>query len=302
MDVQNFELQQLRMFWLLVKNGSFTETARVMHLTQSAISHGIQKLRRTVESDLFTRSGRGFRLTESGRVLYDACEIVFQTLEDSSERIALQKGQSIGTINFGATVEFGCTILMRHISGFMEAHPEITMNFYMSHELLVPLIHDDLDIIIDCKVHKRRDLACTTLFREKYVVVCAPAYRDLNRIESVSDLSNCTILSVDADLVWWRKFFLAVPEFQRPEIPNVICINHIRGIITAARTGLGVAFVPRYCILNDLRQGELVALYPQMELLEDRFAIYQKKTRSGLIRHRLLTEYLTRISPDEFGV
>ncbi len=65
---------------------------------------------------------------------------------------------------------------------------------------------------------------------------------------------------------------------------------------------MGVAFVPQYCILNELQTGELIILFPEIELLEDRFTIYQKAKKSVLVRHRLLTEYLVKISPIEFGV
>ncbi|MBN1880090.1 substrate-binding domain-containing protein [bacterium] len=132
-------------------------------------------------------------------------------------------------------------------------HPEIIMNFYMSHELITPLMNDDLDIIIDCKVHHHRGLRRVTLFREKYVVVCSGEYRSNIDIQSIDDLNRCAILSIDPDLAWWHHFIFSVPEFQRPSIQNVITINHIRGIITAVKAGIGVAFVPQYCVLNEIR-------------------------------------------------
>ena len=45
----------------------------------------------------------------------------------------------------------------------------------------------------------------------------------------------------------------------------------------------------------------LVLASPSKGPLEDRFALYQKAGKARLARHRLLTEYLERLTPEEFG-
>jgi hypothetical protein len=59
--------------------------------------------------------------------------------------------------------------------------------------------------------------------------------------------------------------------------------------------------VPRYSVLEELRRGDLVALFPQIRPTEDRFSIYQKKVKAGQEKLRLLTQYLQSLSPAEFG-
>ena len=55
-------------------------------------------------------------------------------------------------------------------------------------------------------------------------------------------------------------------------------------------------------MVDDLNRGTLVPLLPEIQLLEDRFSIYQKKAKAGLMRHRLLTEYLLSLKPQELGL
>ena len=298
----DFDLQQLKMFWTLVRTGSFTRTAHRLYRTQSAVSHAIRKLEQSAGSELLIRRGRSIELTEEGRHLFDACERAFGAIEEAAEAIAVRQGKSIGRLRMGSTVEFGCSILMRHMQPFMAAHPEIELAFQMSHDLIAPLLSDDLDIIIDCRVHNHASLERTVLFREKYVVACSPGYQCSCGIDQIEDLKRCAILSIDAEITWWHHFIYSIPEMQRPSFEKVIPIDHIRGIITAAKSGMGVAFVPLYSILNEIEQGELTVLFPDLELLEDRFIIYQKTKKSKLLRHRLLTEYLKNIKPSEFGV
>ena len=299
--IPDLDLQQLRMFWTLARTQSFTQTARKLYRTQSAVSHAIRKLEQSVGSKLFTRAGRTLRLTEEGRYLFQACEEAFGAIEAASEAISVRQGQTIGKLRVGATVEFGCSILMKHMHGFMESHPEIGMDFYMSHELITPLLNDELDIIIDCKMHHQPILQRNTLFRETYVVVCTGEYQNKLNISTLDDLGRCAILSLDAELTWWHHFIYSIPEVQRPSFEKIISINHIRGIITAAKSSIGVAFLPRYSILNEIDQGELRVLFPDLTLLEDRFVMYQKAKKSSLLRHKYFTHYLKGINPFEFG-
>ncbi len=299
--IDDLDLQQLRMFFVLARTRSFTRTGQQLFRTQSAVSHAIRKLEQTIGATLFHRTRRALFLTDEGECLFSACERLFGAIESAVEEIAARKGTSVGKLRVGATVEFGCTILMRHMRAFMESHPEIEMSFELHHELISRLMEDRLDIIIDCKEHALPSLKKTPLFREKYVVVCSKEYFSEYKPTTLDQLENCTILSMDQALTWWNNFCLTIPEDRRPTFRRLVPINHVRGIITAAREGIGVAFVPRYCVLNEIQNGELKVLFPDLELLEDRFVLYQKESRSGLLRNRLFTRYLLQIHPSEFG-
>jgi len=81
----------------------------------------------------------------------------------------------------------------------------------------------------------------------------------------------------------------------------MVTINHIRAMVVAAEHGLGVALVPRYCVVAELFDGRLQRLFPDLRMYEDRFVLYQKRCKAELERHRLLTDYLTSLQPAEFG-
>ncbi len=295
------DLPQLRTFFTLAQTGSFTACARRLNRTQSAISHAMAKLEAQAGAALLDRRGRSLVLTEEGRRLYQACEQVFATLEAAAEDLRRDGSQGRGRIRLGVTVEFGSSILMKHIRPFLTAHPGLEIDFTLDHELLAPLLRDDLDLIIDCVDHALPDLKKTPLFRETYVVACAPAVRRAHRIRVPADLGRCPVLSIDKRGTWWNRFLLALPEDRQPTFKRIIEVNHIRAMINAAVEGLGILIVPQYAVLDELARGELVPLFPAIRPAEDRFAVYQKRAKAGLERHRLLTAYLQTLHPSEFG-
>ena len=292
------DLYQLRAFFALAQTGSFTRAGARLNLTQSAISHSLSKLEGSVGTVLMERR-RDLRLTGDGRRLFQACEQVFATLEAAAEDLG--QGGAGGRIRVGATVEFGSSILLRHIQPFLAANPGIELDFTLSHDLLGPLLRGDLDLAVDCQDHLVPGLLKIPWFREVYVVAAGAESAGAARVRRPGDLSGCSLLSLDKAGAWWRRFLLALPEGQRPEFRRITEVDHVRGMINAAVAGMGVLLAPLYSVQEELRRGELVVLLPGIRPVEDRFCIYQRKSRAGLARHRLLTAYLETLSPAEFG-
>jgi DNA-binding transcriptional LysR family regulator len=184
---------------------------------------------------------------------------------------------------------------------FMDEHDNIHMDLIFSHELIPLLLSDELDIVVDCRDVSDRRLDKRPLFREKYVVVASPEYLRTRPIQKPKDLEACRVISLDKDGTWWERFFLALPEPERPALTNMIEINHVRGIIAGAHAGMGIGLVPRYCVIRELARRELQDVFPKITLLEDHFFIYQKKNKAGLEKHKILLDYLLNIKPVEFG-
>ncbi|OGR43839.1 MAG: hypothetical protein A2X35_09005 [Elusimicrobia bacterium GWA2_61_42] len=288
-------LYQLKAFFAVAQTLNYTEAARRLYVTQSAVSHAVAALSKSAKDDLFKRTGNKLALTEAGRILYKACETVFYELEKAEEQLAAARSKNTGTIRLGATVEFGTTLLVKYLKGFINKNPAVHIDFQFRHELLKPLLSDELDVIIDCRSHKAEGVDKTPLFREEYAVIAAPEFIKKHKIRIPGDLSACDILSLDKGAQWWGNFLNALPVAERPEFREVTELNHIRAIINAALEGLGVGFVPKYCVLKEFKAKTLANVFPQLKMLEDNFYVYQKTGRAGLERHRNLLAFLKNI-------
>lgn len=302
MDTQ-LDLNQLRTFFTLVQAGSFSEAARRLHRTQSAISHAIRKLEDLAGVMVIDRRVRELRLTEEGRRLYQACESVFATLDGVREDFQRGRSLSLGRIRLGSTIELGCHVLMKQMGVFLEQNPGIEIDFTLTPDLLEPLLRDDVDVAIDCVEHFRPELQKIPLFKEIYAVTCSPAFQKEYGIKLPSDLSRCPVLSLDKSGGWWHRFMLTLPEGERPDLHRIIAVNHIRGMVHAAEHGLGVVLAPQYSVQAEIDRGELVQLFPSIRSTEGRFYrffLYQKANKAGLEKHRRLVKFLQTIRMTEF--
>lgn len=297
----SLDLNQLKTFFVLARTSSFTEAAKKLFVTQPAVSHALKKLESSLNEKLILRRGKQLVLTESGKILYKACEDIFYRLEKAEDSIRNLKGDYLRSIRLGATVEFGNSVLVKNMKNFLTEHKNIHVDFHFHHDLLPLLLNDELDIIIDCRDYSDPDLDKHLLFQEKYVVTGSPKYLRQNKIRKPKDLESVLVLSLDKDGRWWDRFLQAIPEETRPNLVQLIEINHIRGMVNAAKEGIGVALVPRYCVSRELARRELLDVFPDIAILEDHFFIYQKKKKAGLEKHKILVNYLLSIKPAEFG-
>src|SRR5438067_124339 len=77
--------RQLRAFASLARTGSFTQTARELHLTQSAISHAIKALETDVGCRLLDRLGKKVILTQAGEQLLVHAEKILHAMTTARE-------------------------------------------------------------------------------------------------------------------------------------------------------------------------------------------------------------------------
>jgi DNA-binding transcriptional LysR family regulator len=291
------DLYHLKTFFTLAKIRNFTKAADHLHITQSAVSHAIKKLETSIDAALIDRKSRDLTLTDAGKILFRSCEKIFYELEKTDQDLAGLKKQTPLTIRVGATVEFGTTILISHINAFLDRFPELHIDFLFSHHLLEPLLQDTVDLIIDCEPHLGENLEKMHLFQEQYVTIAAPEFIQKKQITCLEDLARVRILSMDKDLAWWRNFIGAIPSEKRDCLKQVMQINHIRGIINGAISGLGIGFVPRYTVMAELNRNILMDPFPHITPAADDFHIFIKKERLGFKKNQQLITYLVHLTP-----
>ncbi len=280
---------------MLAQVKNYSRCAEKQCVTQSAVSHAIKNLEESMGLTLVEKKRNGFALTEEGKILFKSCQKIFAEVDNVRDILMITRNYP-ERVRVGSTVEFGVSVLIKGMEVFFEKYPGIHIDFCLSHDLLQPLLDDELDLIIDCKPHVRPDLESITLFREEYVVIASPRYLEHHHITTVKDLARCNVFSQDEELSWWRNFIHAFPQGQQVLFDRVTRINHVRGMINAALCNMGVGFVPRYAVLRELAQGRLVGLFPELDILNDHINIYLKPRNVHLKKFQCLIDHITSLT------
>lgn len=121
------DVQRLRVLREVARHGSFSRAAAALRFTPSAVSQQIAGLERSIGAPVVERSTRGVVLTESGRLLVEAAEVVFAELRSAQERIdriaAGRPRLTVATFSSG-----GRRLLPGALTAFVAAHPDVEVN------------------------------------------------------------------------------------------------------------------------------------------------------------------------------
>lgn len=128
----SFTLEQIRTFLAVASRQHVTNAAKMLGLTQPAVSQQVQMLERALGIPLVERAGRGIQLTDGGLEVAATCLLIMRSIE-SLERVAEEmRGLGRGSLEIGASQVTANYYLSRALASFTAKHPAISINIRVS--------------------------------------------------------------------------------------------------------------------------------------------------------------------------
>jgi DNA-binding transcriptional LysR family regulator len=115
-------LNQLRIFYLAAREGSFARAAELLYITPPAVTHGIKGLEAYHGVNLFRKAGRGVVLTPEGEILYESARPIFEAADQFEQTLAELGKAGRYELRVAASKQFA-RYLMSTITAFEERHP-----------------------------------------------------------------------------------------------------------------------------------------------------------------------------------
>lgn len=242
----NLNLNLYRVFYTVAKTKSFSESSRVLHISQPAISKHIQNLEYELNTLLFYRTNRGIELTPEAKSLLVYVEKAYNYLMLGERELQEGKELTKGTISIGVPSYISVYYIKDYIKKFMDSHPNILikMNTHEEDVLLESFDQHSLDLLIlsgDIKNHK--DLKIVDIISDEYCFAVNKS-TELGEINSLSDLSDKNLLLPTKDTKHRKKLDeyiningLILEPFMELET-NEMIINY-------TKEGIGIGYLPR---------------------------------------------------------
>ncbi|MCC5788170.1 MAG: LysR family transcriptional regulator [Opitutales bacterium] len=256
------DLKQLEAFQALAESKSFTQAAKRLHLTQSAISHSIRSLESHLDCKLFHRMGKKTHLTHSGEVLLANLPPVFQSLSQARKAVEELANWGCGRIRIGASATVCQYILPGVLREFKECFPEADLAIHPGDT------PDSLEALLENRV----DLALTMPPSEKLAIDFRPIYSDDLRLVVAPNhplarknkIQNRDLR--DETFIFYQKrshtFDLVRDHFHQEgwELGKTMELGNMQAIKDFVRIGLGISFLPPWMLKPESHTASLVAL------------------------------------------
>ena len=251
-------LSSLRGFEAAARTESFSEAARTLNLTQSAISHQVKALEASLGQPLFLRRNRRVVLTDAGFELYGLVREVLERLETGVRRLDAYKKP--GSLIVSASHAFSSCWLVPRLARFRASAPDIDVWLYAS-DALVDFAFDEGDLAVREGAGEWPGLAAEPMLRETLFPVCAPGLATPGRpLAEPGDLAHHTLLH-DERPEDWRLWLELAGQSEVDPVPGPDFSDS--GLaLQAAAEGQGVALARSVLAARDLAAGRLIKPFP----------------------------------------
>ncbi|MDV3125954.1 LysR family transcriptional regulator [Mycobacterium sp. 21AC1] len=234
----------LTVFLEVSRRGRLVEAAKHLQINHTTVSRHIARLERAVGQRLFDRHADGWTVTPAGTQLLVHAEGVESSLIAAREECFSQGSKLSGRIRVIAPDGFGTYLLLPSLADLHATHPSLIVEVATAnrHSTLTPR---EFDVAVTIEKPYARAVELRKLVDYTLSFYAAPHY--LGSHDPVATLEDL----YGHSLIWYVDDALDLSTFNLlhellPEIHPRIQANNIAGHIEAAKSGLGVAFLPTF--------------------------------------------------------
>lgn len=285
-------LLHYELLYHIVAQGSLTEAAKKLNVSKAYISSQLSEFERTVGCLLFSRDKRKLALTSEGELLLQHARVIVEEKQLAEHSLNSIQHEAKGHIRVTAPRGFSDFFLTEAIPQFLEAYPEISAEFVLTADCL-PLGEQQIDVAVRLTHQPPLDWVATKLTNYQLAICASNDYLAQNEpLNCPYDLIHHPALiysTVENPTLW--PFWNENGRYTISTNPRLLSNNH-NMVISAAKAHLGIARVPSYTIINELKAGDLTQLFnaeqgPAIPI----YAIYQP-ARSIPQKVRVFIEFL----------
>jgi DNA-binding transcriptional LysR family regulator len=254
-------LDDMRMFAVLAGASSFTAAARALDMPKQTLSRRIAELEEALGTELMIRTTRRLRLTPAGARYAVRCNEVVRIAEDANRALVDERDVPRGALRVTADPLLGEAFLPPVLNAFALQWPDVSLEVLLT-QRRVDLIEEGFDIAFRIGHVDDPALTAVALGPARVRFCASPSYvRRRGRPKTPADLANHDCISVRADLATTSWPFRDERGGMRgvPIQGRMRCNSHVLAH-AAAIDGLGIAIIPDFACIADIRRKRLVAV------------------------------------------
>ena len=278
---ETLDSRQLLAFSTLVQTGSFTETARLLNLTQSAISHSIKNLESDVHCQLVTRTGRRIHITEEGKDLFDDAQVIINQMHEARSRLQDRANWGKGRLRVGASTTACQYLIPSILREFNECFPDCILNITPADtpELVQKLQRHELDLAIIVNPNQINELIVRPLFKDELILTASMMH------PYVQKKSMPMIKIAQQRFVLYNQAshtFSLVDQFFRENklsLQNYIELGSMEAIKELIKINYGISFLASWIVEDEINSGLLARISTGQKKLMRQWGIAYSKDK-----------------------
>lgn len=249
MDI-NYELYKV--FYYVASSLSFSEASKKLYISQSAVSQSIKTLERKLGQTLFIRSTKKVQLTPAGSLLLKHVEPAMNLISRGESQLLDSGTLGLGQLHIGASDTICRYFLVPYLEKFHKKFPNVPIKVTNATSIqCVELLNQrKVDIIVTNfpNKHLNHEYMQKTLANFHDIFVAKANHFDFKDTKlSLEELKEYPLMLLNRQSTTSEFLHHLFIQHQLELVPDIeLSSNDL--LIDLARIGLGIAFVPDYCL------------------------------------------------------
>jgi len=240
-------------FARVVQAGSFTTAAAALGMPKSTVSRRVTELEARLNARLLNRTTRKLSLTDVGRTYFDYCVRIAGEIEDAERAVSSLQATPRGLLRVTAPVNFA--FLATIVSDYLARYPEVRLDLFCTTRR-VDLIEERFDLGIRAGTLADSTLIARSLGNAGWFLVATPGYlKKRGRPKSPDDLKrhDCLLFGAGASTLRLENG----DQSAQLTLDTRLLVSDQDILHAATMAGLGIALLPAYQCVEDLRARRL---------------------------------------------
>jgi DNA-binding transcriptional LysR family regulator len=256
--MENF---RLRVFRTVARQLNFRMAAEELLLTQSAVTQQVKALESELDVPLFDRAAGRVALTPAGAALLPFAEQLAALAHEAREAVASTTGAHAGRLALGASQTIGQYLLPKLIAAFLRENPrvEISVMGGNTQTILEALADHRVQLCLIEGPAMRRDVHLEPFMEDHMVCVVPAGHEWADQDVDVAELQSAGMVARELGSGSRRIVEQALEQagLDLKKLNLTMTFDSTEGLLSAIEAGLGVGFVSRWAVRNQLALGTL---------------------------------------------
>ncbi len=281
----------LSTFIRVADTGSFSAVAREMMTSQSSVTRQVAQLEEHFGVRLFHRSTRRLSLTDDGDGVLERARNLIDDAVAIEEILQGHRTGPTGLVRVGVSVS-GAQFLAPRLPILLERHPGLSIELAVSDER-GDMIENGIDVALRAGEIDDSSLITRRIGLISPIVVAAPSYLDrAGNPAHPNDLADhrCIVNAGSAKAILWQ--FMAPEGPIGVQVRGNLRVNNTEVACRFALAGHGIALLPGFQVLDQIRAGQLVRILSEYPAPSLPIHVIYPSRRNLAMRTRILMDFL----------